>query len=640
MERLEDIQKSESHEEYTSKIELSFFRHGEKENNKSKSDLDIELTPVGKKQAKEKSDTKNMKQSVAFGSPRTRAQETAGFVMSGNQEGITGDESLEELREKVDKGLAKGSKIGVDRRLDFGIDFSSEFGVSALDHFKRGDYLKFLVEQSDRLAKESGDETSFTYSRGASNIASIIDKYIGIAKRWDKLVQDEQKEYSDTLERFFGTHQGVNESFLAKVIEKTKGAEERDKFVQALSNQGFDYTEGFEVDILNKNSDEFAIRIRYKKEVEDGDGKRLVFEFNEEIPHEVIKDIIITDEKIEKISQFPFVMDMEKRERPVKVLNALEARGLPTRQSIESDEITPENAVDVDDRALRERECVSVCFGRPHAGEYIPSDLWERATEEGKDTFIFVDRGTSEIFRSKDIPSVGTKLSRFIVDPNRAPLLEQNSKVPGKVLWYKGIRGGTMYKAGQEPTGEEVRNLAEDFYVSYYNKMMGVIGSLADRRGDNERILVIDGHSFPISSVVHDYFKLYGVENPEELPMFIIGDADGTSCDQDIRDAFTHALEKNFNALDDSIKKRLTKHIKGGLVGVNHPFKGAHNVEFYGERQKGVNTFQLECNEAAYMDEVDNNYNTGAYNEENILIIQKLIEKTCKNIDHLLKNNG
>ena len=183
MEKLGHTQNHESWENYTSKIELSFFRHGEKENDKSKSDFDIELTPTGKRQAIEKSETKSVEQSVAFGSPRIRAQETAAFVMSGNQEEITGDESLEELKEKLDKDLAKGSKVGIDKRLDFDIDFDSEFGKAALDYFKRGEYLKFLVEQSDKLAEETGDETSFTYLRGAANIAGIIDKYIKVARR-------------------------------------------------------------------------------------------------------------------------------------------------------------------------------------------------------------------------------------------------------------------------------------------------------------------------------------------------------------------------------------------------------------------------------------------------------------------------
>lgn len=101
-----DIGENEaSKERYVSKINLHFFRHGEKEKDPSKNDTDIELTETGKKQALGKSNLKNINQAVAFGSPRLRAQETAGFVMAGRQKDIIGEESLNELKKKVDKNL-------------------------------------------------------------------------------------------------------------------------------------------------------------------------------------------------------------------------------------------------------------------------------------------------------------------------------------------------------------------------------------------------------------------------------------------------------------------------------------------------------------------------------------------------------
>jgi hypothetical protein len=42
-----------------------------------------------------------------------------------------------------------------------------------------------------------------------------------------------------------GSHGGVTESFLLKVIEKIKGVAERDRFVSIIGNQ-FDFLEGFE----------------------------------------------------------------------------------------------------------------------------------------------------------------------------------------------------------------------------------------------------------------------------------------------------------------------------------------------------------------------------------------------------------
>lgn len=280
----------ENREVVTSKIDLRFFRHGEKESDKTKPDEEMRLTETGKRQAVEKSVDKDITQAVAFGSPRKRTQETAGLVMTGQLDEITGKEGLEELREKLDKELKVGSKIGVDKRLDLNSDSTSEYGKKAYEAFKNsGKFLKFLVEESDALAESLKDKTAFTYSRQASNVAEFLAKYLAIAPRWDNLAQDENKSYGDTLKRFFSTHQGIAESFLAKIIEQTKGKEERDAFVTALGNKGFDYAEGFNVEISTVGGKEQRVRISYKKEK---DGKTL-FAYDEIVPKEKIEGLIL-----------------------------------------------------------------------------------------------------------------------------------------------------------------------------------------------------------------------------------------------------------------------------------------------------------------------------------------------------------
>jgi hypothetical protein len=240
----------ESLKEVEPKIFLHFFRHSEKEKAPGKSDKDIRLSPRGRELAKEKAVDTNLSQAVAFGSSRERTHETAFLVMAGEDDEITGEETLEELRTKIKKHVPVGSKIGVDERLNFFLDESTELGKKARAAFSGGEYLKFIVEQSDRLAKELDDKTNSTYGRQAAAVARIILKYVGIIPRWEKILQDDSaKKYSDTLERFFGSHQGVLESFLAKVIEITEGADRRDEFVAVLGNQGFDYVEGFNVEI-------------------------------------------------------------------------------------------------------------------------------------------------------------------------------------------------------------------------------------------------------------------------------------------------------------------------------------------------------------------------------------------------------
>ena len=61
---MKDFENIEQPEQHNSKIELSFFRHSEKEADASKSEFDLDLTPAGEKQALEKSDVGNFEQAL------------------------------------------------------------------------------------------------------------------------------------------------------------------------------------------------------------------------------------------------------------------------------------------------------------------------------------------------------------------------------------------------------------------------------------------------------------------------------------------------------------------------------------------------------------------------------------------------
>jgi hypothetical protein len=248
--------KIESQELKPAKIALHFFRHSIKESNDVTlpNDEMVKLSQAGKELAIEKSfDDVNIDQAVAFGSPRIRTQETAMFMMTGQENEIDGTETIEELKEKLNKDLKVGSKIGVDERLNFADSNDTPVGRALNDAYARGEYVKFMVQESDKLAKEVNDESGVNYSAKAAQIAQIIQKYIGIVPQWQKLVSDESKDYTDTLERYMGTHAGVQEAFLAKLLEVTQGVEVRDEFVAKYPNS-FDYIQGFEVDIT-KDSD-------------------------------------------------------------------------------------------------------------------------------------------------------------------------------------------------------------------------------------------------------------------------------------------------------------------------------------------------------------------------------------------------
>lgn len=276
------IEKQETYK--PSKIELHFFRHSIKESfGVSGAGATVPLSPVGRELAKANAfENVNLGQAVAFGSPRIRTQETAGFMLSGGLDNITGEETLDELKDKLNADILVGSKIGVDNRLDFTDIEETPVGESNYNASRENVYTKHLVENSDRIAKESGDISGADYSSKASDIAKIIEKYIKISPRWHELSNDKSKNYTDKLERYFCSHQGVLESFLAKVIEKDDGIEARDAFVNMAGHQGFDYTEGYTVIIENQNNSP-KIFVEYK--TEKGEIKK-------EITPEIIRNII------------------------------------------------------------------------------------------------------------------------------------------------------------------------------------------------------------------------------------------------------------------------------------------------------------------------------------------------------------
>jgi broad specificity phosphatase PhoE len=277
--------------EVKSVIELRFFRHSIKETDPSKDDKDIELTDAGKEHAilQSENDT-NINQAVAFGSPRKRTQETAMFVMSGQEEQISGEESFGELRDKLNEGVAIGSKIGINENLDFKEDQNSEYYKELISSFSRG-YLKYLIEESDKRAGELGDGHSATYTRQAGQVAQIIKKYASILPRWSQLVEENPDKYTKLLERFMGTHQGVGESFLAKLMELYSGDTElRDKFVESLNNKGFDFVEGFKIYLADENARQPRIIVEYKHQ--DPNDPKKNFEFSKEFNYGMIDEII------------------------------------------------------------------------------------------------------------------------------------------------------------------------------------------------------------------------------------------------------------------------------------------------------------------------------------------------------------
>lgn len=285
--------KDTEQEKYTSRILLHFFRHGEKRKTRGVKNPDQSLTKKGKLQGYKKGlkGPEAMPTAVAFGGHVKRAQEMAGFTMAGAKRmEVTGKESMEEIKQKLDEDLKYGTKLAVDKNLGF--YYEPEFCQPKDKAYKENRGLKFVVEESDELAEKLGDKYSSTYSRSAGRIATILQKYNSIAPKFNEIISDEEKKkrYGDILERFMGSHAGVIDAFLCKIVEKIKGIGERNKLVKVLGDSGFDPAEGFDIEIdALAGQEEPVIRIKYNKEGKEG---REGFSFNEILSPKLLQELI------------------------------------------------------------------------------------------------------------------------------------------------------------------------------------------------------------------------------------------------------------------------------------------------------------------------------------------------------------
>ncbi len=303
----------EGEKKVETEVILDFMRHGKKEIDPNKPDNEIRLSKEGRKMADKKGKRINSsaEASIALGSLRKRTQETAARAMLVNMDEISENASLEEIKGMInnkfqneqmldpnyDFGI-KSKKIIEDKRLDY--NANGPVAVEIDEAAGRGEYFKYLTENSDKRAIELGDKDSSTYLRYAGNVAEIVNHYCRIGKNFNKLVSKSNgnEEYGNRIERYLGSHQGVTENFILMVLEKTGGKEKRNELATKLGD-GFKETQGFRVEIIN-NGDEQKIRLTYGLPEENNDGKTKeeTIEFDKSFLEEIIKKRDRFEEKV------------------------------------------------------------------------------------------------------------------------------------------------------------------------------------------------------------------------------------------------------------------------------------------------------------------------------------------------------
>lgn len=263
--------KIETKKEEPSQIILHFMRHSMKAAG-YEDDYKVPLSEDGRNFALQESQrydsTVPIERKRAYGSPRLRSRETAQIVMNKSQEDF-------------DQIIRADKSLDYKTNLQTGTELAKAIG----DSFKDKTYLKTLVEQSDQLAEKTGDNENSTYSDFARNIASFIDRHVKLADRWHQRTREYHGEdFDPRAERFVGTHQGTVECFVAKVLEIQSGNSERDKFVEMLSGNGFDFIEGVDVVI---ETDEKGTIIKLIS-----NSKNHEFELNEIVDQKTIHKIL------------------------------------------------------------------------------------------------------------------------------------------------------------------------------------------------------------------------------------------------------------------------------------------------------------------------------------------------------------
>jgi len=242
------------------KVVLHFFRH-EKKGPKEEDDRNTPLSEEGSKDALARGvqEPAQMEVALAGGSPRYRSAHTALDRMVANEGAVTPDMTYDEAKAVVEKDMKVGSKVMLLPELNFEHTGTEGFKDKFIGSINEGRYLEFLYEDSDNVVVEEGDMESLSISRMAGNYASLIAREMRAGNAFNKVVQEKPDKYADSgnqMERYFGTHAGVTESFVMKVLEKVYGGDRVKEFIDKTrdpkgKDAGFDYQQGITLTIIN-----------------------------------------------------------------------------------------------------------------------------------------------------------------------------------------------------------------------------------------------------------------------------------------------------------------------------------------------------------------------------------------------------
>ncbi|HMO13506.1 MAG TPA: N-formylglutamate deformylase [Pirellulaceae bacterium] len=237
---------------------------------------------------------------------------------------------------------------------------------------------------------------------------------------------------------------------------------------------------------------------------------------------------------------------------------------------------------------------VPVLVSFPHSGTWIPSDMIQHLTEQGKsvpDTDWFLPQ-------LYDLPNVArcsrivATFSRYVIDVNRPP--DGSNLYPGKptpeLCPSTTFQGEPIYKA-DGPTPSQVQQRLQDYWLPYHDKIAAELDRMKRHFG---YALLYDAHS--ILSEVPRLFE-------GRLPDLNVGTAAGNSCDASLT-----------AKVGDRLARNSTSYV------INGRFIGGYITRHYGRPAENIDAIQMEMAQCIYMDEA-----TGLWDDEKAKSTQAIL---------------
>ncbi|MCX2725558.1 N-formylglutamate deformylase [Roseibium salinum] len=229
-----------------------------------------------------------------------------------------------------------------------------------------------------------------------------------------------------------------------------------------------------------------------------------------------------------------------------------------------------------------------IVLGVPHAGTFVPDDIWARLNETGRklaDTDWHVDRLYSGLLAGASM--VKANFHRYVIDANRDP--QGVSLYPGQntttLCPTTDFDGRPIYHAGTEPDADEIETRRRTWHAPYHEALQAELERVKAKHGI---AILYDCHS--IRSVVPFLFD-------GTLPDFNTGTNNGTTCDPEIEAAVVAR----------------TAAAEGYSSVLNGRFKGGWTTRHYGRPSEGFHAIQMELAQKTHLASEDTPF---AYDEE------------------------